>query len=494
MIPFDEYAPDQAALGFRGATVARNVVPRTLGSYGPLPALSVFSSNALGARCQGAYANRALDGVSYNWSGDATKLYRLVDTTWTDVSKPATTYGVGADQLWRFTQFGTRVIATNINNPIQSFNVSGGTTFVDLAAAAPKARAIATVEPGFVMVGNLNDGSYVPNRVQWCAIDDPTNWPTPGTSAAAAVQSDRQELPTGGAVQDIIGAVGAAEGVVFLENAIYRMDYAGAPAIFEFHEVERARGTPAPYSVISVGPLAFYLGEDGFYAFDGAQSAPIGANKIDRTFFAELDQQFYHRITVAADPLSKIVVWSYPASGSGGNPNRLLIYNWELQRWASGEAAVELIYRSLGTGYTLEGLNAVSATLEGLPVSLDARAWVGGNSLLSAFDNSHKLNLFAGANLAAELETGELDGEGRRFFVRGLRPIVDGGTVTTQVGYRDGPSGVPSYTSASGIGADGTCPHRVAARHVRARVAIAAGGIWSHAQGVEPALTVEGAR
>ena len=494
MIPFDEYAPDQAALGFRGATIAKNVVPRTIGSYGPLPSLSAFSSNGLGARCQGAFANRALDGVSYNWAGDVSKLYRLVDTTWTDVSKPATTYNAAPDQLWRFTQFGTRVIATNINNPIQSFNVSGGSTFVDLAAAAPKARAIATVEPGFVMVGNLNDGSYVPNRVQWCAIDDPTNWPTPGTSAAATVQSDRQELPTGGAVQDIIGAVGAAEGVVFLESAIYRMDYAGAPAIFEFHEVERARGTPAPYSVINVGALAFYLGEDGFYAFDGAQSAPIGANKVDRAFFAELDQQFYHRITVAADPLNKLVVWSYPASGAGGSPNKLIIYNWELQRWSTGDAAVELLYRALGSGYTLEGLNAVSASLDALPFSLDSRAWAGGNSLLAGFDTSHKLSLFAGSNLAAELETGEMDGQGRRFFVRGLRPIVDGGAVTTQVGYRDGPIAALTYSSASSVGSDGVCPHRVAGRFVRAKVSIAAGGAWTHAQGVEPAFAPEGQR
>jgi hypothetical protein len=129
------------------------------------------------------------------------------------------------------------------------------------------------------VVGNTTDGTFgpQPQRVWWPAIDDPTNWPTPGTSAAAAVQSDYQDLVgDAGWVQGIVGNLGTADGAVFQERAVIRMQYVGPPAIFAFSTAEGVRGTPAPGSLVQVGNLVYYLGEDGFYVFDGSQSMPIG--------------------------------------------------------------------------------------------------------------------------------------------------------------------------------------------------------------------------
>jgi len=209
-----------------------------------------------------------------------------------------------------------------------------------------------------------------------------------------------------------------------------------------------------------------------------------------------LDQSYFHRISSAVDPINKLVFWAYPGSGnSGGNPNKILCYNWELNRWSTASVDCELIYRTLSQGYTLDGLDAYSTNIDALPFSLDSRAWTGGRLILSAFDTSHKLNFFNGSNLAATLETGEFTGQGgRRLFVQGIRPLVNGGTITCAVGYRDTPQASVTYATATSAGANGVCPQRISTRYARARVSIAAAGTWSHASGIEPSILQEGLR
>jgi hypothetical protein len=494
VIPFAEWTPDQPAFG-NGATVANGVIPKSGGSYGPMSSLSAYS-DALTARCQGAFAGRDSDGNVTNFSGDASKLYRMADSTQTNISRTAG-YATTSEASWRFCQYGNRVVATNFADEIQSYVLGSSALFANLAAAAPKARHIAIINPGFLIAGNTYDAvdGNVPNRVWWSEYLDPTSWPTVGTAAAEAAQSDYNDIPTGGWVQAIAGAVGGAAGVVFMETSIYRMDYEGPPTVFRFTEIERGRGTPAPNSVINVGPFAAYLGEDGFYMTDGAQSKAIGNGKIDKTFFADLDQSYFHRISGAADPINKLLFWAYPGSGhSSGNPNKVVIYNWETGRWSNADVDCELIFRALSTGYTLETLDSTGYTLDTLPFSLDSRVWTGGRIILAGFDTSHKLGYFNGSNLAATVETGEFPEAQNVMYVDGIRPVVDGGTVTASIGYRGTPSASVSYTTATAAGDDGVCPQRIASRYVRSKVSVASGGSWSHAVGIEPRMTQDGER
>ncbi|HEX6979408.1 MAG TPA: hypothetical protein VF342_08920 [Alphaproteobacteria bacterium] len=499
VVPFGEWLPDMPAHGNPGLVVCRNVISRTPDSYGPFAALAAYSG-ALGARCQGAFAARDADGNVTLFAGDAARLYRLTSasTAWSDVSRTGG-YAVPADDRIGFVQYGSRLIAAmGLSDPLQSFVLGASGSFADLAPTAPRARHIAVVRD-FVVVANTYDAvdGNQPQRVWWSAIDDPTGWPAPGTSAAATVQSDYQDLAgDGGWNQGIVGALNTADGVAFQERGIWRMTYVGAPLIFQFDRVEGARGTPAPGSIVQLGGTVAYLGEDGFYLFDGSRSIPIGANKIDKTFFADLDQTYFARISAAVDPINKIFYWAYPGAGNvSGHPNRLLAYNWSTARWSLIALDMALIFRAGSFGYNLDGADALGLTVDDAPFGPDSRFWTGGRALLAAFDVEHRLNFFTGPNLGATFETGDLDlGAGRRVFVSGLRPIVDGGAVTACVGHRDAPDASVSYTAATEAAADGFCPQRIATRFARARIEIAPAGAWSHAKGVEPRLMPEGTR
>lgn len=496
MIPFGEYLPDLPTYQNSGATIAKNVIPLSVASYGPLSSLIPITA-AMTNRCQGAYTGKDYAATVYTFAGDVSKLWHLKsDYTWEDLSKAAG-YTVAADSMWEFVQYGNRVVAVAWGNNLQSYVMGTSALFADLSATAPQARYVAIIRD-FLVVANTYDGvgGNQPTRVWWPAIDDPTNWPTPGTAAALLVQSDYQNLAEGGWIQGIVGAVGGADGAVFMEEAIYRMGYEGPPTVFRFDKVEKQRGTVVPGSIINVGTAAFYLGHDGFFAFDGSQSVPIGFNKIDKTFYNDYDPTYYYRVVAAADIVNKIVVWAYPGVGNtGGRPNRLLIYNWAANRWSLAELDIEYILRSYSASYTLDGLDATGYNIDTLPYSLDSRYWTGGSLLFSGIDQNHKLGIFSGSSLAASLETGEIDGgKGQRLFVTGIRPLVDGGTVTAGVGYRDTTGGTTTYTAATAAGADGICPQRISARYARAQVNIAAAGTWTHAQGVEVNMQPDGER
>ena len=46
--------------------------------------------------------------------------------------------------------------------------------------------------------------------------------------------------------------------------------------------------------------------------------AAIGGQKVDKWFYADLDQNYLHRITGTIDPINKLFFWSYPGAGNSG--------------------------------------------------------------------------------------------------------------------------------------------------------------------------------
>ena len=486
MIPFGSYAPDQPAYANAGgATVAKNVLPRTKGSYTPMASLTAVA-DALTARCQGAFGSRDQDGNVKTFAGDATKLYEFSGSSWADVS--STTYSLGSEETWEFTQYGERVIAVGTSQAPQDYLLGSDSAFSNLAGSPPTGRHIGVIKD-FVFIGNLTSE---PNAVQWCAIDAPTDWPTIGTADAAQKQSDKQLLPEGGWVQKIVGAIGQTDGLIFMDTAVYRAQYEGSPTVFGFYKIENSRGTPCPNAVVTNGTEAFYIAEDGFYRTNGVASAPIGAQRVDKTFWGDVDQSYLYRVYGAVDPINKIVIWVYPENGTAtGNPSKYIAYHWNVDEWSHGEFDCQLIFRDMTQGYNLDNADGLGYTVDTAPFGPDSRAWTGGRLILSAFDTDKKLARFTGSALAATIETGEIGGmelvgnPSQRLFVNGVRAYVDGGTVTVGLKYRDLPGASLTTDGPNSIDADGMAHFTRSARYVRAQVNIAAGGTWTHAQGVD---------
>jgi hypothetical protein len=493
-----EYSPDMPDYMNGQCDNVLNVIPRTPTSYGPLNSPAVFGSGHANARVQGSYFGIDSSGNINGFIGTATNL-QLVNAstlpTFSNVSKVPGGYNMAADDQWHFCLYGTRVIATDFADNVQSFILGSSTAFADLSAAAPKARYAATVK-SYLMLGDTSDSIYgtQPQRVWWSANGDPTNWPTPSSQLAAQFESGFQDLlGEGGWVQGLVGNLGNADAVVVMQHALWRAVWVGAPAVFDFFPIEGARGCLAGGSIAQLGGMFYFLGEDGFYSNDGGASQPIGANRVDKTFFADLDQNFTYLISSAIDPVNKLYIVLYPGSGHVGSTcNKMLIYNWQLDRWSISipipNGGAEFIARAFSFGFTLDQLYTILGySLDTLPYPLDSRVWTGGNLLLAIFDSAHRLNFFTGSPLAATVDTSETQPiPGQVTRVMNARPITDGNALpSVALAVRNRQQDTVSFGSAIPMNSIGTSPQRAIGRYVRAEITIPAGGSWTNISGVE---------
>lgn len=502
-LPAALYAPDLSAWAGASANI-RNVVPRTPESYGPVGQPAIYSS-ALTARCQGGAGFIDSGSNVFLFAGDSQDLYKMVSgsVTWSNVSKSLHAYGIGSDSQWQFVYFNGDVIATDFVDQPQMFTLASSVAFADLTGSPPRARYISVVKNAFVVLGNTFDGTNgnMPQRVWWSAAGNAKNWPTPGTNAAAAVESGATDLlGDGGWVQGFASGLANADAVVFQQYAVKRMSYAGPPLTFAFLPAENVRGTQAPNSIVVNGGLAYYYAQDGFYSFDGVASQPIGANRVDKTVGADIDQTYLPRMVGTADPFNKLIWWAYPGAGSSsGNPNRLLAYSWQLDRWSICDITCETIMRMLSIGYTLDELFTILGyTLDNLPAPLDSPIWTGGKLQLGIFDTAHKLNYLSGTPLAATIETAEIEpASGKRVFVSSVRPQIDGvGTApTVKIGRRDQYQDAVAYGPDVALNSLGNCPQRLSGNYIRATTTVPAGSsTWTNVGGVEIDIAIQGIR
>ena len=440
-VAFGEYLPDLPSSANPGLTVALNTVTDPIG-YSGIHGLSEISGfSALDSRARGGIAVVDRSGNPYNFAGTETKLYRLADET-SDVSRVAgLPYNANGQARWEFSAFGDVVIAVNPNDETQYYTTGTSEYFNQLGNAtsvAPRAAQIGVVG-SFVMLGNTFDGvnGQAENAIHWSAIADPFNWPELGTSAAVAVQSDRQVLEgDGGAVQAVTS--GSEVGAIFQERAIWRADYSGGDVVFQLNKVDPLRGALIPGLCIPFGRMVFYLSEDGFYLFDYSASRAIGRGKVDRSFLADIDTAYFDRVSAVADPDNQRIWILYPGAGNSlGMPNKILIYDWGLDRWSHGELTAEILCEAAPIGVNLDSPATPSdpedIDLAGLP-SFDSRIVGYGARRLGAYNSSNRLCDFTGAALSSTIETGRKElTPGNRCLASSARPIVESVEPSVQV-------------------------------------------------------------
>ena len=471
-VNFTEWLPDQP--GVVGAlTNAFNVYPKAVG-YGPFPIEENYSGDA-SQTLNSAFAGKDDSGNSRVFAGGSTKLFVLdsTDLSLDDVS--GTTYN--ATTKWNFTQFGSFVIAANGVDKIQYADLASTISFADLNASAPTAKLL-TVVRDFVVTGNTSTAS---NEVRWSGINNPT-----GTWGSVAVtQADFQVIPDGG---EIRGLTGGEFGLVLLERSIVRMSYVGSPLIFQFDNISRNLGCYESNSVAQWMGITYFLADDGFYACNGQQVEPIGAEKVNRFFWDSVREDIIGEMSTAVDPFRSLVIWGYP---SQENTYRLLIYHTVTKRWSYADTNVSRIANLFTPGVTLEGLDAFSASLDSLEISLDSRQWVGGKFLFGGVTDT-KIITFSGPNKTARITTADLETDGNMSMVTLAKPIVDNGSASVAVSSRMNLAEAANFNEAIAANSENRVGLRSLGRYHRLRVVPS--GNWTTAIGTELEINPAGMR
>lgn len=509
-LPTGEWTPDTPDFDSTGITIAENCIPLTPSSYGPFPSLVSVGVDALPSAPLGIVSFKDRDGTDHVFAGTADKLYRLStgDTAFQDVSNGSRTYHATDFNPWSATAFANAVLFSNGIDPIQIYDFDlDATTFADLSDNAPIADFIATTG-NFIITANVTEGGdsiHYPYRVHW-GVDGvvegaPYVWPDPGTDAAAETQSDYNDVRSDlGAITGLVAGLQNALFVIFLEQGVYWCNYQTSPVIFSFTTAQGAVGCPYRGSITTNRGIAYYLGQDGFYAFDGSNISAIGSQKVDRWFFNDANPTYLYSIQASADPAGKFIYWSYTStSATDAKHDSLLILNWSLGRFSYARVSVEWLAKGLTRGYSLDQLDQFYTSIDN-PVfpSFDSPIWEGGKPLAIGFDASGVMSAFTGDSLQATIETQEAQPSRQmqaehmdcRARITQARPLIDGslsgaGLPGIAIGSRSRLFDPVSYGSAVTVGWDGTSKQRVDARYVRARLTIPASTVWTHFQGIE---------
>ena len=154
-INFGEWLPDQP--GTTGAvTDAKNCYPVANG-YAPFRSEADYS-DAAAQDLLVTFAGK-FGGATNLFAAGATQVYKFDSN---DASLDAlTTTGYTSTESWDVTQFGSKMIIANGKNKLQAYDMSGGTYFSDLAAAAPVCKYV-TVVRDFVVAAENTEPDWLP--------------------------------------------------------------------------------------------------------------------------------------------------------------------------------------------------------------------------------------------------------------------------------------------------------------------------------------------
>lgn len=473
IIPFPPFEPDKSKFEVGSSDNVVNCMPVADG-WGPMPGLTDISA-ALGSKCRGACFVRTAAGNFDIIAGTETALYKLNTTnyTWTNISGASAPYAVPLQDSWTFTRFGDQLVAHNLANPIQVYDIEAGGNFASLAGSPPNAK-YSWVAGDFLVLGYIG-GVAGQKTVQWSGLNDIKHW-TIGKKGC-----DLQVLPEG---DEVMGGFGEQGGFYVIQRSGMQYFPFSPSSGFTFTRqvLNPKQGTLAPRSIVSIGPgLFFYLSEDGF--FGGVDRKPIGAERVDRWFLDQIDQTYLPEVQGVADPFEKIVWWKYRAPN--GNSYRLG-YDWQLDRWCTTDLQVGEMVALATPAITWDGLDAFYSTIDAAVEPFDSRLFSGGRPTFATFTTANKLAYFTGPNLEATLDTAEVEIDGMtRSFVSGARVTTDATGFTLQDGVQAYHGGGLTWSTARSPNArTGLVPFRSDGRLHKFRMIIPEGSVWTIASSV----------
>jgi hypothetical protein len=432
IVPFPPFEPDKAPYSNAATATAVNALPIADG-WGPMPSL-VPLANALASAPRGSVTARLSSGVQVTICGTATGLYLVNNNgTLTDVSGASAPYGVPDGDEWSFDVFGARIIATNLNDVVQYYDIGTSTDFANLPGSPPKARFVKVIGDFVALFQLENDKA----AIHWSGINNSEQW-VPGEELC-----DTNSFPDGEELQ-AISVNGSGATLAFRSGFRSMIFDPSSGYVFTFSPFAEGRGCAAPLSLVDIGRGDFvYYSDTGF--FRGASATPIGAERVDRWIQTVTNEATRPKIKGVYDPFRKVVMWRYEDPTGNGY---ILGYAWQLDRWFQSDTIVTGLGVYATSAKTLEDLDAVSSSIDLLPFSLDSAAYGGGPPSFAGFDASYRLGFFTGLSQQATIETGQTEmNPGGRAFVPNVRAISDSPGLTIAVGTLDSHDDTPTWTA-----------------------------------------------
>lgn len=292
-IPFGPYLPDLGGTpspqtpGYLTDAVNVRLTPT---GYRGMPTFETFGAATMGTGTPIGGGFYTLTGTGRYFGISDSSLYQSVTlSSWaenTPVSGAVTQYS-------QFVQFDDYLVLIDINDiSYKDLNDLSTVDFTALPGSPPNARVGGRIRQHLVLGALIGDNE---SAVQWCAIGDIENWPTPGSSSALSTQAGREDLDGSyGKIRALLG--GEKFGIIAQEFALTRMTYVGGSTVYEFDTFETKYGAGAVNSAdgagyppfVQIGPAQWiWLNEHGVFVTDGYSVRNISSGRVEVALFLD---------------------------------------------------------------------------------------------------------------------------------------------------------------------------------------------------------------
>lgn len=327
---------------------------------------------------------------------------------------------------WTLDNWGEDMLACRRGGKIFYLDVDASTTpeRAVVVSAAPSVNNYIRVSPNdrhVVSFGcnEFSTGNYNPMLVRWSDQEDYTNW-TPSINTTSG-----EVILTGGT--EIRGAIRSRNAMfIWTDNAMYTQQFVGPPFIFNFQQVGTNCGLIAPHAAVDVDGVAYWMGENNFYAFDGRVrnlSCPVRRYLYDS--FNEVNKD---KVFAGINSEFNEIIWLY-CSETSTEPDSYIIFNYKENHWVFGSSFYS----------TFSDHSIFDNTIATGKVSATALNYVWNNEPKDIYTGN-------GAILPSYLESAEVDIEdgNRLLFIDRIIPdytITNNGSVDLTLQFQEYPNG-----------------------------------------------------
>lgn len=164
-------------------------------------------------------------------------------------------------------------------------------------------------------------------QVAWPSQGTLTDWtPSPTNTANIRTLSEGTKLVGGKVLSDYVS-------LIWSDAALYRFQYTGSTYIYASSVVGKDCGLVGPNAAVTVGGVAYWMGPDNFWTFNGTVSPMPNVTDIRKWAFEDVQPaQGYH--TSASYNAVYNEIWFFFTVEPGGDVTRGLIYSIDERCWA----------------------------------------------------------------------------------------------------------------------------------------------------------------
>lgn len=281
-------------------------------------------------------------------------------------------------RVWQFDSYGEDIICQQMDGGTYLFDTSGGlvnnratqivgapTRSTYAVVSIPDRHLICFGTETTVGVSSTQD----PMFVRYSNQEDISNFQESATNTAGG-----QRLTDGNRIISAVRSRGQI--LVFTDTALHGMQYIGPPYTFGFQQLGVNCGCIGPHAAADVNGLAFWMGTEAFYVFDGTVKKL--ACTVQDYVFKDINIVQGTKTHVGVNSQFNEVTWWY-CSFDSNQIDRFVTYNYLENTWHVGTMARNA-WTDLGTYKNPVAANFLPTSAE--PTISTIQGLTAGRSLL----------------------------------------------------------------------------------------------------------------